>query len=610
MGIQDILEIEYRLIYEKLQSDCNRLFITEDGVVKKEIVTDIHRYVVDNLIYSYFYAIDKYSADYLANKILCNTHQGKFEYYIFENPQDIINVCETIHTAYLNSSYIFRNGELQRIKSKQMCFETGSVYTQNTIAYNIVFNTINNWISEHGDISGGFKILDFACGTGRFYKQCIKVLNQKGLSVEETILNRCYAVDVDDIAIGITRLFAVSRIGKTDKDILDKIIGNIVNKDILIADNLLNNTVFSEKFDCIVSNPPYLVLKSDNRKTDKQQAERLKSMVSYFKNSGFYFYSIEGMLNLYKISIEKILSLVKDKGEIGIICPSTLFADKSATKLRKYLLLQNNLRHIKYYGESANLFDDVKQATAIFYLQTKNPTDCIEIENNGKKFKVDITQIKMLFGNSCEIPTISNTDWEILKKINKFKKLKDIANVRNKRGELDLTIYKNYITTSKTKYRLVRGNMLKTDNIEDINNEYVLDAFPTTKSEEYIYNDFNRKRLVCQQISNIALKRRINFIFCNENDILGNSCNYLSSDVHTLNKLKILFDSDILDWRFSLTSSNNHINNYELAELPIIDLNLVDEKFLGAEKDVINNYVGLLYGLSKTEIEYIAYSRR
>lgn len=59
----------------------------------------------------------------------------------------------------------------------------------------------------------------------------------------------------------------------------------------------------------------------------------------------------------------------------------------------------------------------------------------------------------------------------------------------------------------------------------------------------------------------------------------GNSCNYISAEETVLKKMYILLNSSLLNSRFKVTSSNNHINNYEIDDLPVVDLNRVDENF-------------------------------
>jgi len=48
-----------------------------------------------------------------------------------------------------------------------------------------------------------------------------------------------------------------------------------------------------------------------------------------------------------------------------------------------------------------------------------------------------------------------------------------------------------------------------------------------------------------------------------------------------------ILNSDILNWRFKLTSSNNHVNNYELDDLPI-PINASKEKIIRLNEIVLN----------------------
>ena len=85
---------------------------------------------------------------------------------------------------------------------------------------------------------------------------------------------------------------------------------------------------------------------------------KIDGMAAYFRKSSGYKYSIEGMLNLYQLSIEGMLGMLREGGEMGVICPSTLFADVSATTLRKHLLSKNVVSYIRYFSESDSLFDN------------------------------------------------------------------------------------------------------------------------------------------------------------------------------------------------------------------------------------------------------------
>lgn len=147
--------------------------------------------------------------------------------------------------------------------------------------------------------------------------------------------------------------------------------------------------------------------------------------------------------------------------------------------------------------------------------------------------------------------------------------------------------------------------MIADNDIEDINHEYVKWRVSRTRSAEFLKCDFGRRRLVCQQVSNMGISRRLRFVYCEENDILGNSCNYISAEETVLKKMYILLNSSLLNWRFKVTSSNNHINNYEIDDLPVVDLNRVDENFTYSSQEELDRYVGELYGLTPEEINWI-----
>lgn len=521
-------------------------------------------------------------------------------------------LCELLHVNYLNSEIVLSNGIIKRKRSKKNLLKNGAVYTQDEIAYSIVKRTLSKFSDEELD---NIKILDFAIGTGRFYRQILRVLMERStMPTDDVIVNNIYGVDIDGIAVNISRLFAMSQL--SDKTIakFKKVSKNIICKNALIREQLFdNNAITSEDcnglffngFDAIVSNPPYLVLKPNKNKMDKETVDEINKMAKYFRNSHFYKYSIEGMLNLYQLSIESMIHMLKDNGEMGIICPSTLFADISTAKLRKYMLSRHKISYIKYFSEDDPLFDNITQATCIFHLSKNGRTTSIEIEQCNRNFNISIDNVIRLFSENWEIPSIDKVEWDILAKLESQKKVKDCSYIRNKRGELDLTLYKRYITSSPTKLRLVRGNMLTENGIVDKNKEYVSLDFLKKKSSDYMKFDYGRKRLVCQQISNQTQRVRLKFLISDENDILGNSCNYITVPIDIISIVSILLNSALLNWRFKITSTNNHINNYELDELPMINIEKLPASIVDSLPLDRDRVICKLYGLNELETNYI-----
>jgi len=535
----------------------------------------------------------------------------------------IADLLELLHVNYLNSEFSYQNGKLKRIKSKSNLKESGSVYTQSEICDEITKTSIQNRVKQ-GTIPKDLKILDFGCATGRFYFSAIKVLNKEySLPISAIIKNNLYGIDINEIAIAILKFRAVMEFGVEIFQSIDK---NVICRNMLIPKvgfgyDFQKMVDYSKdfdtnKFDVIISNPPYFLLKiNKNSSNDQNQndnhkilTQKIDKELSFYRNSGIYNYSTEGMINYYKLSIEIMLQISKPQGEIGIICPSTIFGDVSSTKLRKYIINNNQLRQISFYPENAKLFDNVSQATSIFYISKNGKTDEILLNINDSKFSITAGLVKETFKENYEVPQMDEIGWDILKKISKFKKIKDFKNLRNKRGEFDLTLYKNFITNSQTGWRLVRGNMIDKEqiNYHKSNENVLIDDFIKSKSDDFKKYDFKKVRLVCQQISNIDTAKRIKFVFSSETDILGNSCNYISSlNTADLKPLSVILNSQIINWRFKITSTNNHINNYELDELPLLDFtNFQNDRING--NDLINNIeISKMYGLNQHEIVYL-----
>jgi Alw26I/Eco31I/Esp3I family type II restriction m6 adenine DNA methyltransferase len=597
------------------------------------IALKVHINLINSLITSYINSKFKEHSEELKS-IFQFEQLVLIENIVEKNIDEIPEIVEKLHIHFLNSEFSIGNGKLTRKKSKHHLRENGAVYTLKEITNEIVENTISNAIKENVN-ANTITCLDFASGTGRFYFEAVEILKRKfDLPLQQIICNNLFAIDLDETALKVLRCKAIALFTKLNSEIIKALSTNIINRNALVPKaTLLQEEVNSIDlssdfkkvfanggFDVVFSNPPYYLLKVN--KKDRQQLlngyyanlqQKIQNQINFFRTSGIYQYSIEGMLNYYQLSIEMIMRFTKANGQIGIICPSSLFGDLTSAKLRKHLLISNRIHFIRYYPEAARLFENVSQSTVIFYLQKGNKTDKIDIEISDNTFEIDFNTIKNIFPDNFEIPLIDKTGWTILAKISKKKKMKEIPFLRNRRGELDLTFFKPFITSENTGWRLVRGNMISEEGVIDKNGEFVeIEGFLSKKSADFKVNDYNKERLICQQISNIDSKRRLKFVFCEKTDILGNSCNYIVStrNQSDLKKLFYILNSKLLNWRFKITSSNNHINNYELNELPIADLDSIELNEFSNNENKNNETVCKLYGLNKTEINYICDAKK
>ena len=536
---------------------------------------------------------------------------------------------EQLHVAYLNSTFHLSQGKVIRQKSKLFLKETGAVYTCPDTCYAIVSDTISRAVAT-GISPQALQCLDFAAGTGRFYFAAAAFLQAEyGLSLQHIAIHILAAVDLDATALLVLKcrlaamLYAQGSVPTVDCFI------NIVAKNALLVNNGLEDNplalclerdfgglVARRGFDAVFSNPPYCLLKANAKGTDphlshhhaRQQA-RVQREINFYRHSGFYHYAVEGMLNYYQLAIEMMLRLVRPQGHLGIICPSSLFADLTAAKLRQHLLTRHRVLSIQYFPESSRLFDDVAQATVVFQVQTQMPTTDIVLRlPRQEAFSVELAAIRRVFGQKLEVPFIGPLGWGILAKLAAHRKLGAVPFLRNRRGELDLTLFKSYITPTNTGWQLVRGNMLGSQGIVRPQVEFVeAESFLLKKSADYRVHDFGRARLVCQQVSNQETAHRLRFVFCEAHDVLANSCNYLTSTRRPADLLILqrLLNSALLNWRFKVTSSNNHINNYELDELPLLDWENLDLGQLSGDATADEATICAWYGLDEAETTYI-----
>ncbi|UCH05278.1 MAG: Eco57I restriction-modification methylase domain-containing protein, partial [Candidatus Thorarchaeota archaeon] len=358
-------------------------------------------------------------------------------------------------------------------------------------------------------------------------------------------------------------------------------------------------------FDFILMNPPYERLKPNmaefmrerllmgSREIHDEEFEgyrkRLSEDVEYFRNSGEYKLGNTHTIDTYRLFIERALQLTREGGRIGFVVPSTLLGDLSAHKLRRSLLLNNRVETVEEFNEGSRLFPGVTQAVCIVVVERGGTTiklrgsfnlDNLDEAEKSTGLTIDIQDIQETMGDSLVIPRVPGEGWSILEKLHRNPPLGQLSWLKNRRGELDLTMHKEYVRKGRGDAQLIRGSHIT---------RYSIVETPETKCECVNVAAFSKKlgssrriahlrkpRLACQQVSNRAQRWRLKFAPVPSEVVLANSCNYivvredLGSDV--LPYLLGVLNSDLMNWRFEVSNTNNHVSNRELSSLPIVDI--------------------------------------
>ena len=377
----------------------------------------------------------------------------------------------------------------------------------------------------------------------------------------------------------------------------------------------------NDGFDFVVMNPPYERLKANFAEflrerllSGEEQIQmnefechknRISEMTHYFRNSGEYKYAVSYALNTYQLFIERALQIARQGGVVGCIVPSNILCDVSAQNLRNYLFLENELRMIDCYPETSRLFPGVTQAVSILTLSKGGSTSDFEIGFNQqgvtakkkeKRLLLNVTRIRETIGQSLVIPQIDERSYNLLDLIHKYPFIDSYSEISVNRGELDLTINKDLYSSKRTRIPLVRGSQISRYELVPGRHEpkFVdLRSLRKSLASSRRVKHIDMNRIACQQISNMNQRWRLKFAPIHSGSVLANSCNYLTyprdRNDDFENYLLGVLNSELLNWRFQITNSNNHISIRELQSLPLVPYNS-NNRYVKDLSDVVKKY--------------------
>jgi|GEM_PF-556326 len=335
-------------------------------------------------------------------------------------------------------------------------------------------------------------------------------------------------------------------------------------------------------FDCVIGNPPYDVL------SELEQGKEVEADKKFFEHQFMYKSAVGSKLNLYRLFGALSLYLLKNEGTHGFIVPMALLADKQAKPLREFILKNNYIKAIEAFPQKDDptnrIFIDAKLSTCVYIINKQGiPVFSVrihtgkDIDESATLLQLNSLLIKEFDSDNLSIPSYPNMttrDLMLALKLNKVSKnikLKQFA--LSQQGEVNLTEHSVFMSDKDKGQLILRGAHINRYEFQEepkqgepvyLDVERFIDAHgKDTKAYDHKYI-----RIGYQRGSAIDNWRRIIATIIEKNNYCSDTINYIvNPKEYNLFAILALLNSSLWEWRFRLTSTNNHVNSYEIDSM-------------------------------------------
>jgi len=273
---------------------------------------------------------------------------------------------------------------------------------------------------------------------------------------------------------------------------------------------------------------------------------------------------------------------------LGYIIPLALINDASTAPLRRFIIENYQIISIDCFPQkddpNRRVFKKAKISTCIIIVQNKNGNDKFAVRtypakyftDKHKQYFVSPDEIKRFDPKLYSIPMVSEKEWRLLKRLHLSKEFTTIDQfAKSFQGEMNVTNFKKHFTENPKDLEMLKGVEIGRYRI----NKFIRQGkkewfskrdFEALKDTPRRYDHIMSERIVTQQITGVDDSWRLKAVIVKAGTILANTTNYLLLKPGVDAKLVCaILNSKLMDWRFRKTSTNNHVNAYELDGLPI-----------------------------------------
>jgi len=335
-------------------------------------------------------------------------------------------------------------------------------------------------------------------------------------------------------------------------------------------------------FDAVIGNPPYDELSEEawGREIDE---------ILYFQDAPYLSPAVGYRVNLYRLFVAQALTIVRQEGLQSFIVPLSLLADQFTYTLRKHLLETVQFKVIEQFPQKddprARVFPDAKLSTCLYVLQKTPPSETKvyirahpgrEILEGSPSYTSSQSNFARFDKDNLSIPGLTQQSWNLVLKLatgQRYSRFGEFAKALP--GELMINSqFDPYLTEATKGEEIIRGSHIAMYELVEPKQGEPLHL----NRKKYLSEHSNsvkafhhrEERVVYQRYAAIDNFRRLIATVLPAGYFCSHTVGYLA-DVkeYDLGFLLALLNSFLLDWRFNLTSTNNNVNSYEVAALPV-----------------------------------------
>jgi len=334
-------------------------------------------------------------------------------------------------------------------------------------------------------------------------------------------------------------------------------------------------------WDCVIGNPPYDVL------AEKELGYSVDQEKLFFKSKVELYPAIGNKLNLYRLFTVKGLALTKERMKFSFIIPMAILGDDQATRTRKWIINNFQIEQIEAFPQKDDphkrVFFEAKLPTTIIVVTKDKPIRKAPVITHpgrlfgevSKYYKLDQSKIQLLDTHSFSIPLLAEEEWVLCERIFLSKWVKKIGDqYHSYQGEINETSMKHFLTKEPIGPEILRGGVVQRYELLDTPKQgekwfLNIEKYTNEVSEKSKKAHVGSWRIGYQRNAALDNYRRIISTIIPPEKHFFDSISYLIPEDEERFYLLAILNSNLIEFRFRLASTNNHVNGYEIEALPL-----------------------------------------